>query len=223
MKKILLLLISVMIFTLFYSCEDMMGDYLDKAPGVDVTVDTIFSSKVQAETFMTSLYRYGIHSILPRNEFTYTGGNYGLSSESTDESEATNAWVSQTNWNNATVTSDNITDLDSRFYIRFKAIRYANILMEKIGDVPDVDESYVTQVIGEAKFIRALNYFEMLKRYGGVPLVDKKFELTDDFNVPRSSIQEVVDFILADCNDAISSLPDSYSSDMKGRATKGAL
>ncbi len=75
-------------------------------------------------------------------------------------------------------------------------------------------------MIGEAKFIRALNYCEMLKRYGGVPIIDKRFQLTDDFKVRRNSIEEVVNFIVRDCDDAVAKLPATYPSSLRGRATK---
>lgn len=225
MKNIIILFVCVLTSALlFQSCEKMMGDYLDKAPGVDVTEDTIFSSKVQVETFITGTYRYGIHSIFPRSEATYTGSDYGIPIACcTDEAEAANTWVNQQVYNNANVTIDNVQGaIDYRFNIRFQAIRRANILSQRIDAVPGLDPTYINQVKGEARFIRALNYFEMFKRYGGVSIIDKKFELTDNFMVPRSTIKEVVDFIVSDCDEAIKNLPEVYNADMRGRATKGA-
>ncbi|MCD8554907.1 RagB/SusD family nutrient uptake outer membrane protein [Seleniivibrio sp.] len=219
MKNIkILLLFGASIYTLFSSCDD----YLEKAPGVDVTEDTIFSSKVQADTYITGTYRYGIHSILPRNETTYTGTQYGIMATATDEAESGVTWPIEQKWNIGDITIDNISEQDFRFDIRFEAIRRTNILMERIDEVPDIDAEYAGQVKGEARFIRALNYFEMLKRYGGMPIIEKKFELSDDLLQNRNTFQEVVDFIVSDCNAAIASLPDAYTSDLRGRATKGA-
>lgn len=227
MKKIIIIFICIAALVKFSSCEKMMGDFLDKAPGVDVTEDTIFSSKVQVETFVAATYRYGIHSTLPRNELNYTGNaRHSTTSVATDESEAANTWVALQSWNIADITVDNISNNEDYRWaanaIRFKAIRSTNILIARIDAVKGLDQTYIDQVKAEAKFIRALNYFEMLKRYGGVPIIKKKFELTDDFNLPRNTIKEVVDFIISDCDEAISSLPDSYTTDMRGRATKGA-
>jgi hypothetical protein len=223
MKNIIILLICLAGYMLLPSCEDMMGNYLDKAPGVDVTEDTIFSSKVQVETFVTSTYRYGIHTTLPRRETTYTGIYTNATSIMTDESESAVTYVGGDPFNTGEFTAESVTGReDWRIHIRYKAIRMANILMRRIDEVPGVDQTYKDQVKGEAYFIRALNYFEMFKRYGGVSLVDKKFELTDEFKVPRNTVKEVVDFIVSDCNLAISLLPNAYSSDMRGRATKGA-
>jgi hypothetical protein len=222
MKNIIINVIIILTLSFLASCEKMMGTYLDKAPGIDVTEDTVFSSKVQVETYMTTMYRYGIHSIVPRNDKIYTGSGLALTSPMSDESQAAATWIDQESWNTADITVDNITSKeDYRFSIRFKAIRYANILLKRI-DAVGLDKQYADQVKGEAKFIRALNYFEMLKRYGGVPIIDKKFELTDNFLIGRNTLKEVVDFIVSDCTDAALILPDIYSSNMRGRATKGA-
>lgn len=207
------------------SCEKMMGDFLEKAPGVDVTEDTIFSNKVQVETFVAGTYSYGIHSILPRNDINNSGSRYNTTSVITDESEASNTWVDFQGWNVADITIDNISSQREDYRWdrgRFKAIRRANILLARIDAVKNLDPAYVSQVKAEARFIRALNYFEMLKRYGGVPIIEKKFELTDNFIVQRNTLKEVVDFIVSDCAEAISGLPDVYTADMRGRATKGA-
>ncbi|MGV8137334.1 MAG: RagB/SusD family nutrient uptake outer membrane protein [Mangrovibacterium sp.] len=220
---IILLLICLAGYMLLPSCEDMMGDYLDKAPGVDVSEDTIFSSKVQVETLVASMYRYGMYVILPRNEFSYTMSYWNPTAIMSDESESAASWVGGAGWNNGDVTSENIVGReDNRYDTRFKAIRIASTIIQRIGEVPGVTQTYIDQVKGEALFIRALNHFEMFKRYGGIPIIDKKFELTDEFKVPRSTVKEVVDFIVSECTQAVSLLPDVYSSDMKGRVTKGA-
>jgi hypothetical protein len=75
---------------------------------------------------------------------------------------------------------------------------------------------------GEVKFLRALNYFEALKMYGGVPIIKKRFIPGDQMNLPRSSVDSVIQFIVQDCNDAISILPDVYASNLTGHVTKGA-
>jgi len=108
---------------------------------------------------------------------------------------------------------------DKRWESRWKAIRIVNILLERIDNVP-VDEEYKTQIKGEAKFIRALNYFEMFKHYGGLPIVDHRFQITEDFLIQRSTLQATLDFIIKDCNEAIEQCPAIYAPNYRGRATK---
>ena len=73
------------------------------------------------------------------------------------------------------------------------------------------------------KTLRALNYLEMMKRYGGVPIIDRRIDLGEDLKIPRASLQEVVNFILKDCQDAIDApeLPEDQTGALKGRVSKG--
>ncbi len=224
MKSILKAVACGVLFLTASSCDKNLSEFLDKAPGVDVTENTIFSSKVQLETFIASTYRIGIHSIYTYNDANLipTTRTYTINAGITDEAEAEVTFFHTQNWNAATITSADalVGQEDYRYYIRWTAIRYCNIVLERIKDVPGLDDVYKNQVIGEMKFIRALNYSEMLKRYGGVPLIDKRFEELDNVKVKRSTVEEVVNFITKDCDDAVALLPATYTSNFRGRATK---
>ena len=76
----------------------------------------------------------------------------------------------------------------------------------------------------EAKTLIALAYQEMLVRYGGVPIVRESFSTgvaPSEMAISRSSVEDVIDFILSLCDEAKEILPDAYSSDKQGRITKG--
>lgn len=221
MNKNLLIYTSLLIL-LHVSCSK---DFLDKAPGVDVSEDLIFSSKVEVEKAVAGLYLQGMPSIYGTH--TQIAGTinsrFGLKG-ACDEAELGATWASEQAWNNGDVNSDGVTSIDFRYHQRWSAIRRANILLERIDEVPDADQSYKNRIKGEAKFMRAINYFEMLKRYGGVPIVDKRLTSADVLSSPitRSSFEEVLDFIIKDCEEATAVLPNNYPSEMKGRVTKGA-
>jgi len=220
---IILIIFCGIISSSFTSCESLMGDFLDKAPGVDVTEDTIFSSKVEAETFLTSIYHYGIHSNLgygPSDQIV--NHDPTLSSGASDESETCAAWYVTQSWNTASVSPDNTEDF--RFPTRFIAIRKVTVLLDRIDGVSDAtfSQAYKNQLKAEAKFIRALNYFEMFKRYGGVPIIDHRIQLNENLNIQRSSVEATVNFIVKDCDEAIPDLPINQTGILKGRVTKGA-
>lgn len=107
---------------------------------------------------------------------------------------------------------------------RWIAIRSINILLDRIDQVPDASQEYKNQAIGQAKFIRALCYFEMFKRYGGVPIVNFRFNLDDpeSLKIPRATIEETVNFILEDAKAAANLLPNKWPSQYTGKITKGA-
>lgn len=82
----------------------------------------------------------------------------------------------------------------------YKGIRKVNIFLSKIDRVP-MNEATKTNWKAEARFIRAMIYFEMIKRYGGVPLLgDRVMNITDDFNIPRSSFDQCARYITDELN-----------------------
>lgn len=225
MKNATIIIVTSIMLLTIASCEDMMGDFLEKAPGVDVTEDTIFSSKSQVEMFLASIYEYGIHSNLglgnPNNGAPAIANSAGtIDAGATDEAEACANWYDPQKWNNASVSPNN-TD-DPRFSHRFTAIRKITVMLDRVDGVPDITKEYANQLKAESKFVRALNYFEMLKRYGGVPIIDHRLQLDENLKIPRATIEEVVNFIVKDCDEAISDLPINQLGALRGRATRGA-
>lgn len=211
MKKILFICVAFSFIALSYSCSD---DFLDKAPGVDVTEDTIFSKRVEVETYVAGLYREGLHSTLAVNlksKADGIGSGYFSLSNTTDEGMISTGWGEPHQWNNAGVTPSNIPWQDYRYHIRWSAIRRCYVLLERIDAVPDASQEYKEQVKGEARFFIALNYFEMLKRYGGIPIVNKRLKPSDLLNMDmkRNTVAEVLDFIILNADEAIAKLPNN--------------
>ena len=106
----------------------------------------------------------------------------------------------------------------------YLTINMANSVIE-FGPNAAGDAELINRCVAEAKFIRALTYFQLVTLYGGVPL---RLTPTTDFTntvVARSDESAVYDQIRQDLNDAIGVLPESYSGaakNEKGRATKYA-
>jgi hypothetical protein len=69
-------------------------------------------------------------------------------------------------------------------------------------------------MVAEVKVIRAYAYLQLMKRYGGVPLMDVPYDVTHDYSQnKRASVEEVVDFIMADCDAALAT-PEDETQDM---------
>ncbi|WP_258105679.1 RagB/SusD family nutrient uptake outer membrane protein [Marinoscillum sp. MHG1-6] len=97
----------------------------------------------------------------------------------------------------------------------------ANLVMDKVPDM-NIDETLKSRLIAEAKFLRALYYFNGARVYGGLPLLPK---LSDDLYVERASVEDTYAFVISDLNAAKDVLPVSYDGTVNnevGRATKGA-
>src|SRR5437660_1203508 len=103
----------------------------------------------------------------------------------------------------------------------YSRIRQANIFLSKI-DATTFDAALKQRMKGEVYFLRAYFYHNLMRMYGGVPLITRVYGLNEDYKVARNSFKETVDFIVANANSAAALLPTSYTGADVGRATKGA-
>lgn len=102
----------------------------------------------------------------------------------------------------------------------YEGVKRSNVVSGKVVDIV-MDETLKTRYIGEASFLRALFYFDLVRAWGGVPIVTTT---TPSKNLARSSADEVYQLIESDLLTAINSLPEksAYSPTDAGRASKGA-
>lgn len=114
-----------------------------------------------------------------------------------------------------------------RYQVNYKGINRANQVIANAPQVQLANNSnydeyrQVQEMIGEAKFLRALFYFNLVKTYGGVP-IRPETENVDSLVIPRSSASEVYAYIEKDLREAAVSLPGSIAKTEKGRASVGA-
>ena len=104
----------------------------------------------------------------------------------------------------------------------YKFIRSANLFFEKSVDAPFTNEEEKNKLKGQVHFLRAYLYHNLVSMYGGVPIVKSTYGLTGEFNVPRNSFEECINFIVADLDTAASLLPLEMTGNDVGRATRGA-
>ncbi len=107
---------------------------------------------------------------------------------------------------------------------RYKGILRSNVCIDRIPGAPISNETLKKRMIAEAKFLRAFHYFELVKNFGGVPLMMKMTMPGEDGTVERSSVSDTYALIEQDLIDAIADLPkrSEYAASDLGRATKGA-
>ena len=109
-------------------------------------------------------------------------------------------------------------------YWAYKYVRKCNEILFNIESSP-IEVSLKNRISGEVKFLRAITYFEMLKRYGGVPLVTVPQSMdSEDLYPKRATIDELFDFITKEFAEAATLLEDYKVHDKNnfGRVTWGA-
>lgn len=202
------------------------GGFLDAKLASDLNETTTFTDSVRTIAFLTRLYTNvgfnfdanrwegGGHPVLADEAIPvrYTGpqndailmASGALSPSSTNvskQAEVLNNW--KLPWEN---------------------IRRANVFLSNVDRSP-LSAGLKKKLKAETRFLRAWYYFQLVKVYGGVPLIgDVNYGIADNIDLPRSSYSDCVDYIVNECNAAAADLPD-FDTQLQqdyGRATKGA-
>lgn len=198
---------------LLISCKK---DYLsfDYTDGNIRNEEELWGSDRNTRGFISNAY-YGI-----LNRYNLDG-NGSMLSQGSDEAVNSNLNSSINIFNNDTWGSLRTTD--DQYGNMYNYLRRVNLFLEKApgsGVTPATD---IPRLRGEAFFLRGLYHFELMKRYGAIILSTRSYEITEDLDVPKNSLEEVVNQIVKDCDSAITVLPvamvDLGAGD-KGRATQ---
>ncbi len=191
---------------------------LEQIPDGINTTENLFRNERDAEAAVNAMYSsLGSHDIY--NQFNET-----VQSQGTDDAE----WGFGRNTGNADKLSmDKFTfTAASEVIYRYWEVHYRNINRTNIAlkYVPgmDINEEKKKQFLGEAHFIRGLMYFNLVRLYGGVPLVLTATETLDGLEIARSSADAAFEQVITDFQFAKDNLPEIYESRDIGRATKGA-
>jgi hypothetical protein len=222
MKSIKLFLISAVMILMLWSCDFLNYKELDQ-----YHEDYMFFYIDQAKATLTYIYSY-----LP-NGFAPVDG--AMRESATDDAE--HVWdisniqkFNDGSWNA-------IVTVDPQWTQMYTAIRAANVFLAntKESTFPEIqyNDNYKDLMKAfvvypyEARFLRAFFYFELIKRYGSVPLDTTRLTAAKANSVSMASYDDIVKFIVRECDTAIARLPVTYAtpafiSGETGRATKGA-
>lgn len=219
MKRIYYLLL-ILIQPFLFSCDG----YLDKPASDDVTMDMAFATVIAAKKVVNNLYaevKYQAYNLNSRH-IPYA--------QACDDAIAGHGLWGNKFHNGSWTPDDNRNDGDnsegtpptcSFWNNTYKRVRKANLFLENLhrasGDEKDKDLLYA-----EAKFLRAFFYAELIKRFGGVILIDHSIDANDYsslINQPRNTFEECVDWVCAELDEAAKGLPSVRSSSEIGRAT----
>lgn len=219
------------------SCTDEIkfgNAFLEKAPSGDVTIDTVFHNAEYARQYLTGIYATQYYGLYMHNglAFPYPNDPYvGLSDALTDTyQDHFTTTVANRYYNgtlNATNTGNrrgNIFRLDEANV--WEAVRACNTFMANIGGTPDMEQSEKDELVAEAKCLLAARYFDVFRYYGGVPIITQAFSGSDaSYNMKRGSVEECVDFMVKNLDEAIPLLPWTVDvNTQSGRWTKaGAM
>lgn len=208
--------ISVLAITILGAVASSCKDYMEFPPEGQVPQVLNYQNANDAEAGMVSMYAY-------LRSWDIAGGmNYLTLSELTSDNIIKGSAPGDGSWANAyniyQFTKDE-GQLRSFWRGRYQAIGFSNQIITKVPSIA-MDQGVKDRYIAEAKFLRAYHYFNLVRAFGGVPIVDH-VPVGPEGNIRRSA-EETWDFIEKDLNESIAVLPDAVPSAELGRATKWA-
>ncbi|MDO7743538.1 MAG: RagB/SusD family nutrient uptake outer membrane protein, partial [Pedobacter sp.] len=175
-------------------------DFLAVDPPTQIPAEMVWKDPALAQAFVSDIYNglgvggfaeQMLSSVSDESLFTHPNRGIDLVNASTIN-PTTLGWVDDT-WGY------------NPMYIK---IRACNLTIEKLSGTDNAitDQGLKDQLLGQAHFLRGYFYQQLLRYYGGVPLVDKAYALADNFAIKRSTYEECVNFIVKDCDAAITLL-----------------
>jgi starch-binding outer membrane protein, SusD/RagB family len=216
-RKLKFLAAVLIIGTIAGSCKKGL---LDVFPSDALSDATVFEDLNVANRFLTNIYGTMPNGYARRDQNPGDAGwSRGMSAfaMATDDAEANNL-ASSTHGLNGGVLPTTWAYADDIWVQNYAVIRKANSFMEKIDEVPG-DENLKKRMKAEAKFLRAFAYGELIKCFGGVPLM-LTAGTPEESIIPRNSYEECVAQIEKDCEEAAADLPTVMPVSDLGRATK---
>jgi hypothetical protein len=205
------LIIALSVFgTVFTSCND---SFVNTKPLDQLSESVVWSDPSLADAFVTELYgglgnggfdEQMLASLTDEASFTHPGRNITTITESRSNPESPG-------WINGTLSWQNM----------YTRIRAANLALENLQKATTFPAATVNRLNGEAKFMRAYFYHQLVRYYGGVPIINKSFSLSDtEFLSKRNTMKECIEFIVKDCDEASAHL--NGLSMAAGRASRAA-
>ncbi len=202
MKRYTVLLIFAVLLA---GCSDV----LEKTPLASVDPATFFETGDNAEAALASAY----DALQPDTYYGWPMNSIGeLPSDNATTGNADVTPLDEINWNSSTGVVSNL------FRQAYIGINRADAIIKYVPGIDDMVTDRRDQIVGQAYFLRALHYFNLVRLYGGVPLRLDPTEAADGSTLPRASEDEVYAQIVSDLQQAESLCGESYGSAELDRA-----
>jgi hypothetical protein len=199
------------------------SNYLEKESFDVITPEQVWEEPKLINAVLVSLYNG-----LQLEEFNYWYRDaWRLQNASTMSDEAQASFQKDPLFDNGNATytyEDNL--FEQKFADRYKLIRNCNDFILQLEGAGSLSETDKKLLLAESRFLRAMHYFTLVKRYGGVPLIELPQEYDpnnlDALFVTRNKEVEIYDFIIKECRESAQSLPTVRGAAERYRAEKGA-
>lgn len=201
------------------SCED----FLDKSPDMGLTEDDVYKDYFSMRGYLDRAFNF----LENATGWNTTINGLVASGAISDEfaivcNGATQAFgIHSGNWLNKEIGGYEIGNGSGTVIGKsYSAIRIVNRVINDIDRVKQITPEQKDELVGQARFLRAWFYFQLIKRYGGMPKLDKLYVGDGDEDLPRMTYHESHDWMMEDLEAAITMLPDAWDDNNTGRPNK---
>ncbi len=204
--------ITILIMTALVGCEDSLDFEIKDS----LTLENYFQTEEDAVSSVTAVYdALGDLSL-------YKSRLWLVQDIASDDCNALSTWNDPNAQQFQSYTLDPTNNyLEGIWQASYQLISRANLSIDRIPEI-NMAESLRSRLVGEAKFLRALAYFNLVRLFGDVPLVLETKTDIDEYLLPRASSEDIYTQIINDLTAAEKVLPKNYTGSNKGRATRGA-
>ena len=191
-------------------------DALTLEPVNEVPEQTAISNAASARAALLGAYD-------ALQEDGYYGGDfffYGdLGSDIVDHSGTFDTYL-EVDRHQTTADNGSVLDMYETIYM---GIHRVNVIIQRVPEITDLDEAERDQILGEAHFLRALHYHNLVKYFGGVPLrLEPPTSIDQSAEIARSTVDETYAQIFADLDRAAQLIPENHDEGAT-RASRGAV
>ena len=184
-------------------------DFLETKPLDAISAEDTWADGALAQSFVFNVYSYlgyggfeeeGLASLTDEAMFTHSGRGINVITEGSLSASGTG--------------NNRIIPQWDELYL---AIRQANIALQELPDASFDNQDLKNQLMGESHFLRAYYYHQLIRYYGGVPIITTPYNLDEDYSIERNTFADNITFVVEDLESAISLLEGKETS--PGRAT----
>jgi len=191
------------------SCDS----FLDPAPSDVLTPENFYKTSADAVAAVNGVYE--------QVKWSYWLGFWYISDIATDDIIAAPRFGSDGHRMSNYIFTSTEWPMGDVWGSAYRIINRANAVLDRVPAIT-MDPVLRTRLLGEARFLRALAYFNLVRCFGDVPLLEHEVKSLNGLKVSRTPLVQVYTLIESDLQEAITALPPSYSGAEIGRATSGA-
>ena len=213
MKKLFYIYLIFPVLVIVSACSEKI---LDKKPLDTITDADVWNSAALIRTYINGIYSnmdFMYVDLQDFNEYPWQ-----VTDALTNDDTSGPGFGGSPKWGNLNSESNWLN------WWGYDAIRQMNYALQELPGAT-IEAEVIKSSIAEVRFLRAFSYFQMVKLFGGVPLITAVQDIndpTEELYLPRDKEEDIYNFVISECDEMVADLPETVPASEFGRPTKNA-